>query len=507
MNGKKVILLVRVSTVRQEIETQKKELVEYAKADRFSEEDMVIIQGVGASAVKLNDVYLAEMEQLYKRIEEGDVEAVYAWEISRIGRNEEILMKFKNTLIEKGIQLVIKNPSLRLLNSDGSVNNGVELAFSLFATMSKQEMQIKKERFARAKARSKAEGKYLGGRIKLGYKLDANKRFKVDEEKAEVVRDVFNWYVNEGLSLRKIFRKLNDMGIYASKDNLGTNASQASYILRDRGYIGEGMYEQIVDREIFEKAQKMLSEIKKPHVSKNIYFCKGLLKDKNTGFSLSVRSATLSYITLYKDNPYSVNINVMDFICEYSSDIFLAWRGLENAQKGLAEYTLKIEENNGLIKFKTEQIAELEKGIERAVEMNVRQPKYFPTEKMEQVIRQNEVMIDKLKTEIADLETVNTRLKQFIEGNQKYLGSLKGLSDDMKFDMIHDITDKILIDKYEFGRYHIEVFSKMGESLEFEYYKSGNVITLTQVYKDGRVLDLTSKVKKYKRLERKRYEK
>ena len=204
----KAILLVRVSTVKQEILTQTKELVEYALADGYKKSDMIIIEGVGASAIKLNSIYLQEMEQLYKTIEENEISSLYAWEISRIGRNEEILMKFKNFLIDRKVQLVIKNPSLRLLNADGSVNTGVELAFSLFATMSKQEMEIKNERFKRAKERNKLEGRYNGGRIKLGYKLDENKYFIVDEEKAQIVRNIFEWFVNDGLSQIKIHGRL-----------------------------------------------------------------------------------------------------------------------------------------------------------------------------------------------------------------------------------------------------------------------------------------------------------
>ena len=127
----KAILLVRVSTTRQEIETQTRELVDYAIADGYNKSDLIIIEGVGASAIKLNDVYLAEIESLTNTIlSDSSINAVYAYHIDRIGRNEEKLMQIKNFLIAHKIQLVIKNPSLRLLNNDGSVNNGVELAFS-----------------------------------------------------------------------------------------------------------------------------------------------------------------------------------------------------------------------------------------------------------------------------------------------------------------------------------------------------------------------------------------
>ena len=264
----RVLLLVRTSTIKQEIATQTQELVDYAIADGYKKSDLIIIEGVGASAIKLNDVYLAEIENLYNTIEnDKSINAVYVWELSRLGRNEEILMRLKNFLIAHKVQLVIKNPSLRLLNNDGSVNNGVELAFSLFATMSKQEMEIKQERFMRSKARNKAEGKYNGGKIKLGYKLDNNKYFIINEEKAQVVRQCFDWYIN-GMSLYKIYYKLVNMGIYFSLQNFPTGGKRVGVLLRDKAYIGEGIYPQIVDAEVFNKAQTILSNRNKFHESK-----------------------------------------------------------------------------------------------------------------------------------------------------------------------------------------------------------------------------------------------
>ena len=64
----KGIILTRTSTTRQEIESQKQELIDYAIADGYKKNDLIIIEGVGASATKLNDVYLAEIEKLYNTI-------------------------------------------------------------------------------------------------------------------------------------------------------------------------------------------------------------------------------------------------------------------------------------------------------------------------------------------------------------------------------------------------------------------------------------------------------
>ena len=46
----KVLCIVRSSTVAQEIETQKKELIEFARTKGYNDDDMVFIEAQGASA-------------------------------------------------------------------------------------------------------------------------------------------------------------------------------------------------------------------------------------------------------------------------------------------------------------------------------------------------------------------------------------------------------------------------------------------------------------------------
>ena len=498
--------MVRVSTVRQEIDAQRRELEQLAIADGWRSEDLIVIEGVGASAIKLNDIYMNEMEELYNTISDNEIGAVYAWEISRIGRNEEILMRFKNFLIDHNVQLVIKNPSLRLLNADGSVNKGVELAFSLFATMACQEMQIKQERFKRAKERNKAEGKYTGGRIKLGYALDKNKYFILDEKKAQAVRQVFEWFVN-GLSQKKIYSKLCDMGIYTGKNLFKTNGRCVGDLLRDKAYIGENNYPQIVSRELFHKANEIISNRKKPHESKNVYLCKGLIKDTITGGTLVAIASTLTYQLNHVNNKISLNINAMDYIALFAADVLRSNILSAQAEKNANEYEAKLAGNNYLIAAKQAQIKEYEKAIERAIDMNIKQPKYFPTERMERVIKQNDALIGKLKEAIADIRTENTRMENAMSGTQQFINTLYGLSDEKKKEMIDSLIDRIEVTRLELYKYKIVIKSKIGQIVghHFEYQLIGRKIHICLVYPDRTKLDVTDRMNAHKRFMRKRY--
>lgn len=262
---KKVIAIIRTSTIQQEIESQKQEVIAMVLADGYSESEIEVIGKQGASAIKVDDAYQENMEQVYKLINtSNNIQAVYAWGLDRIGRNEEILMKFKNFLISKKIQLIIKEPSLRLLNEDGSVNAGVELAFSLFATMAKQEMEQKKARFSRARNRNDSFGMYNGGYIPFGYKVE-DKYIVIDEEEAKIVRLIFNELASGMYSCDGLARELQSRGIlFKGKKLLYSNIRG---IIKNSVYWGEQKNKAgetrnippIISKELHDKAQAAVS--------------------------------------------------------------------------------------------------------------------------------------------------------------------------------------------------------------------------------------------------------
>lgn len=232
--SKKVIAIIRTSTTQQEIESQRQEVLSLALADGYSMDEIEVVGKAGASAIKVDDAYKENMDKVYNLIDTvPTIEAVYAWAIDRIGRNEEILLGFKNRLIEKKIQLIIKNPSLRLLEANGDINAGVELAFSLFATMAKQEMEQKKARFKRGRKRNDEMGKYNGGYVAFGYEVKDG-YIVIKEEEAEIVRLIFKEFASGKYSADSLARELQSRGIkFRGKKMLYSNV---------RGILKNGIY-------------------------------------------------------------------------------------------------------------------------------------------------------------------------------------------------------------------------------------------------------------------------
>ena len=142
---KTILCVIRTSTEEQETASQKKDMLEFCISRGFKEEDIEWIEVAGASARKQNEKYV-QMIALIKStiLNNPDIKNCALWHLNRLGRVDSILVEMKNWFIENHIQVYVKNPSLTLLNSDGSVNSGTEIAWGLFARyFSPEEVNIK----------------------------------------------------------------------------------------------------------------------------------------------------------------------------------------------------------------------------------------------------------------------------------------------------------------------------------------------------------------------------
>lgn len=261
----KQIIFCRCSTDSQEVESQLQETKQYAISLGYSESDFIYISSVGASAVKLNELYLQSIQQLKTYIISGEINAVICWHLNRLCRNDIIAMELKELFIDNRVQLHIKEPNINLLNIDGTVNSGAELCFSLFATMNKQNAIELKEKTLRGKRAKKEKGLYCGGGLPFGYKVD-NDIIIIDEEKRYIVELVYQLY-SEGFSFRKIANELIDRRLVDNITQSGVNR-----ILNNPIY-HNGKYPPIVDKQLFDKVQSIVKSNTISRTQKHYFFC------------------------------------------------------------------------------------------------------------------------------------------------------------------------------------------------------------------------------------------
>lgn len=283
---KKYIAIVRTSTERQEVETQRKELLEFMKTDGIDESQVEVIGEAGASAIKLDEEYKKNLDKVYALIESGGIKCVYAWALDRIGRNEQVMFGFKQFLIDHGVNLKIVNPSLTLLNPDGSINSGMEIAFSLYVTMSKQEMEQKQARFKRGKKRNVEQGRFNGGpRPLLGYMKNENGYVIPDPKESEIVITMFTLYSTGEYSGKKLSNEVFErFGVRIRPEVIIDYLKNPTYCGKtDSKYVSGRKYPAIISEELYLKCKETARMNRIMDKSNKINLCVGVMKCPKCG--------------------------------------------------------------------------------------------------------------------------------------------------------------------------------------------------------------------------------
>ena len=360
----KAIIWCRVSTTQQEFDSQKKDLINQAIRDGFSDEaDRIVIGEAGASAIKMNEVYQKEVNKLIQTIDEiPGVTTIYVWEVSRLARNEIAFYQMKDKIIKNKIQLICNVPQIKLLDDSGEVNHGMEITLNLLVTLAKQEMEIKMKRFERGRRRKAAEGKWTGGTISYGYTVDYNrdKLIVCDEERAKHVKDIYNMY-ESGMSLAAIVKDFFERGIAE------LSLHQVHRILQNERYTGkmmihEGSIERafppIITQEQYDRCRKIADSnnliLSK---AKNIYYGDHIVRCYKCGRYCDVQGVSYHCYDAFNrlkkydkfisqencDNHLCISANVMDSLLWYVAIEVETDYILHSAEKDRQLYLAKIE--------------------------------------------------------------------------------------------------------------------------------------------------------------------
>ena len=283
---KDIIAIIRTSTERQEIESQRNELLSFIKNDGIDESRVYVIGEAGASAIKLDEEYRRNLEKAYTLINNGGIKCVYAWALDRIGRNEQVMFGFKQFLIDHRVNLKIVNPSLTLLNPDGTTNSGMEIAFSLYVTMSKQEMEQKRARFKRGKKRNVEQGRFNGGpRAILGYKVDDNGFVVPDEKESEIIVTMFTLYSTGEYSGRKLSDEIYERyGKRIGQEVIAFYLKNPTYCgMTDEMYVSGRKYPAIISKELYDRCREVADNNRLMEKSDKVNLCTGVIRCPDCG--------------------------------------------------------------------------------------------------------------------------------------------------------------------------------------------------------------------------------
>jgi len=290
----KAIILSRVSTTEQSLDSQTQAIMNEARKEGFKDIDLIIIEEK-ESAIKLSEEERKGLSRMKECISsDKTITHVFIYELSRLSRRQLVLFSIRDYLIERNIQLVCCTPYFRMLE-DGKLSQTANLMFSIFASMAESEMTLKQERMMRGKLYNKAHGKNSGHTLLYGYGSKDDHTIYVDQEKARDIIEIFEEYATGKFSLDTLAAHLKKK--HTIEKHALYERGRLAFILKNKAYCGNTEYPQIISKDLFETCEhiRKKNNTTSKKTKESTALCKRILFDE--------RGNHMTFI-MYKDERY-----------------------------------------------------------------------------------------------------------------------------------------------------------------------------------------------------------
>ena len=184
---------------------------------------------------------------------------VIVYQLDRFARNRYDSATYKAKLKKNGVRVLSAKENI----TDDASGILIEGVLESMAEYYSAELS---QKIKRGISISASKCKYFGGSVPLGYKVDEQKNFVINEEVAPLVKTMFEMLVG-GNTYADIIRYLNERGIKTSRGGKW-NKSSFHRIFSNRRYLGKYIYHgeeidggmpRLIDDELFAEAQKVLA--------------------------------------------------------------------------------------------------------------------------------------------------------------------------------------------------------------------------------------------------------
>ena len=197
----KAAIYARVSTLEQATEgysigVQKEKLAAYANAQGYTVSDIYSDEGFSGK-----DLKRPAMEKLLADVKQGKIGIVLIHKLDRLSRHVRDVLDLVELFDKYNVVLYSLSENFDLASPFGRA------ALKMMATFSELERETIVERMQMGKFARARSGKYTcPGKCPFGYRYDKNNDcFTVDEAEAEIIRKLFDLYINENFTFRKLY--------------------------------------------------------------------------------------------------------------------------------------------------------------------------------------------------------------------------------------------------------------------------------------------------------------
>ena len=327
-------------------------------------------------------------------------------------------------------------------------------------------------------------GEFVGAFPSYGYIKNPNDNHKliIDKEAAKIVKKIFEWKVNEGLGNLSICHRLNDMGVLNptgyKKEKLNQNYNNSQIIsknyswcpstvrkiLKNDIYIGnvtqgkrrvksykvhkveqvpeeewitvENMHEPIIEKELFEKAQRLNKIDTRVQNSGNLSIWAGKLKCADCGYAMHKKYCKNKTGTVYEYYICGTYRKKSNKLCTKHT---IKVENLENAVLEAIRFHIKLVDTKNILeqidkvsikKLENDNVEDIKQKREKEIEKisNLKmclyedwKNNYITKEEYLQYKQKYEQDIEKLKEIMVNLDKQKQKQEKFINANSLWI--------------------------------------------------------------------------------------
>ena len=186
-------------------------------------------EGITGTSTRKRD----DFNRMIRKCKKKKIDLILTKSISRFARNTLDTINYTRMLRAMGIGIYFEKENINTLDMDS------EMLITMLGAFAQAESESISRNVAWGKRQALREGKvYVNFNQLYGYFLDDQEEPQIHEEKAAVVRSIYDQYLC-GRSLRMIKEKLDASGIPNPKGELGWKTSSIKSILTNEKYCGD----------------------------------------------------------------------------------------------------------------------------------------------------------------------------------------------------------------------------------------------------------------------------
>ena len=477
----------RVSTDKSDqlnsLEAQKKFFTEYTEKNGHNLVRLYADEGISGTKIKNRKEFL----RLMRDARHGLFDMVVVKDISRFARNTVDLLQSIRTLKALGIETTFLTANMTVLGQS-------EFVLTIFGALAQEESANTSKRVKFGKKMNAEKGRVPN--IVYGYDKTIGDYFNlaINEGEARIVKQIYDWYLNEGYGAAKIANMLNERGL-KTKRNCSFSQNAVCRILTNELYTGKiinGKQEvtdfltgtraekdesewfvtdrpdlRIIEPEQFDRAQEILHgrhdtfRIKHERQS-NKYLFSTLIKCKECGWSFrrTVRTYKNTYVRWVCSGhngkgadscPNAVTVDEDDLIRALEE----YFAGLLKAKKNIISYVVKEftkiykakDDNENYEKGLNDQLAKLKKTRQKYMDMYT--DDLISRQELNEKIGGMKSEMERLENELKLVQYNLDKGDQLEDIIKKTFQSIEDITSvrDMTNEQLKQIIQKIEVDK------------------------------------------------------------